>query len=107
VSALQLTLQRAGKSYALTAESVLRVVPMSQVELLTIGPLATGIAAGYAVVVREPDTTFTAEPEESRRSRSATLHERPADYLVITKSNGDLREAYWADRIDWSANEPD
>ena len=106
MSALQLTLQRAGKSYALTAESVLRVVPISQVELLTIGPLATGIAAGYAVVVREPDTSYTAEPEEVRRARSASLQGRPADYLVITKSNGDLREAYWADRIDWSSDEP-
>lgn len=119
---MRLRLIRRGQSHEIPGDQVLRVVAYSGLMLMPSGPGWLGTAAGYPVFVREPErmaaeegTSEQVNSEHSARSASAPGSAPPAAdaaplgpppaWVVVMRPNGDLREALFADRLDWSQDD--
>jgi hypothetical protein len=97
---MRLRLIRRGQSHEIPGDQVLRVVAYPGLALMPSGPGWLGTAAGYPVFVREPERSAP----ESAPPAAAPSGPPPA-WVVVMRPNGDLREALFADRLDWSQND--
>lgn len=99
---MRLRLIRRGQSYEIPGDQVLRVVAYPGLVLMPSGPGWLGTAAGYPVFVREPERS---DPELAPPAAAAAPSGPPPAWVVVMRPNGDLREALFADRLDWSQDD--
>lgn len=116
---MRLRLIRRGQSHEIPGDQVLRVVAYPGLVLMPSGPGWLGTAAGYPVFVREPErsaaglgTSEQVTSEQVEQAASAPESAPPAApsgpppaWVVVMRPNGDLREALFADRLDWSQDD--
>lgn len=114
---MRLRLIRRGQSHEIPGDQVLRVVAYPGLVLMPSGPGWLGTAAGYPVFVREPERSapeqVTSEhnahvanvPEPAPPPPAAVPSGPPPAWVVVMRPNGDLREALFADRLDWSQDD--
>lgn len=89
---MRLVLVRSGQKVEVAAEDVMRVVPARDVVLEPTGQdgLWLGLAGGMVVLAEEPSLPRpVAGPREAPQC------------IVLRQVNGDLRQAWLADGIDW------
>lgn len=117
---MRLRLIRRGQSHEIPGDQVLRVVAYPGLVLMPSGPGWLGTAAGYPVFVREPERSAP-EQGASEHNAGATIAPEaappappapaaapsgpPPAWVVVMRPNGDLREALFADRLDWSQDD--
>jgi hypothetical protein len=116
---MRLRLTRRGQSHEIPGDQVLRVVAYSGLVLMPSGPGWLGTAAGYPVFVREPERSApeqgaSEQVTSERVAQAARAPESappaapsgpPPAWVVVMRPNGDLREALFADRLDWSQDD--
>jgi hypothetical protein len=101
---MRLRLTRRGQSHEIPGDQVLRVVAFEGLSLMPSGPGWLGTAAGYPVFVREPEHIAQAASSPEPAPPAAPSGPPPA-WVVVMRPNGDLREALFADRLDWSQDD--
>jgi hypothetical protein len=113
---MRLRLTRRGRSHDVPADQVLRVVAYNGLVLMPSGPGWLGTAAGYPVFVREPERSAPEHDTPAHGASEAASTEPaspavappsspPPAWVVVMRPNGDLREALFADRLDWSQDD--
>lgn len=111
---MRLRLTRRGQSHEIPGDQVLRVVAYPGLVLMRSGPGWLGTAAGYPVFVREPERSAPEQGTSEHIAQAATVPEPappaapsgpPPAWVVVMRPNGDLREALFADRLDWSQDD--
>lgn len=97
---MRLRLTRAGHHEILSSDQVERVVATRDLVLEPSGLAGVwlGMAGGMVVYAQEPPAVQAAQ---GVGQGSATTGPEQAAYLVLRRVNGDLRQAWLADRIDW------
>ena len=111
---MRLRLTRRGQSHEIPGDQVLRVVAYPGLMLMPSGPGWLGTAAGYPVFVREPERSAAEQGTAEHNAGAAIAPELappaapsgpPPAWVVVMRPNGDLREALFADRRDWSQDD--
>lgn len=110
-----LTVYRRDQAYSVAAEDILRVAASAQFVAAWQGPAAPesasgqlGFALGQPVLACEPEELLGAGRLGSgaRPVGDGPVSSIPARHLVLLQScDGDLRQAVWADGLDWQPGE--